>query len=317
MIPIEKLVAVFVIAAILAVAAGALWTGVAWAARATKLRKSRRLNRFERAVLVLGAALLLSLLYAWLIEPYWVEVTRVRITSSKAPSGARPIRIVHISDMHSEAKPRNERKLPAIVAAEKPDLIVFTGDALTSLAGQEVFRRCMAQLAAIAPTFAVKGNWERWFTRGADCYAGTGVRELNGEGVEFKAGETSIYVAGVDFGEENRTGQALAGAPPGVFTLFLYHLPDEIEALAARGVDLVCCGHTHGGQVCAPFYGALITLSKYGKRFESGLYRVDRTWLYVNRGMGVEGLAPPLRFLARPEVTVIEVAPATGRDATP
>ena len=60
-----------------------------------------------------------------------------------------------------------------------------------------------------------------------------------------------------------------------------------------------------------PLYGALLTLSKFGKRYEAGLYREGATTLYVNRGIGMEGgPAPRVRFWARPEVTVIEIAPA-------
>ena len=57
-----------------------------------------------------------------------------------------------------------------------------------------------------------------------------------------------------------------------------------------------------------PWYGAMITLSKTGKMYESGLYRVGGTWLYVNRGIGMEGgPAPRVRFLARPEITILEL----------
>jgi len=78
-------------------------------------------------------------------------------------------------------------------------------------------------------------------------------------------------------------------------------------------VDLYCAGHTHGGQVALPFYGALVTFSKYGKRFETGLYRVGETRLYVSRGIGMEGgKIPRVRFCSRPEVTVIEIHPAVA-----
>ena len=61
-----------------------------------------------------------------------------------------------------------------------------------------------------------------------------------------------------------------------------------------------------------PFYGALVTLSRFGKRFESGLYRVGATWLYVNRGIGMEGgRGARVRFWSRPEVTVIDIYPAS------
>jgi predicted MPP superfamily phosphohydrolase len=63
--------------------------------------------------------------------------------------------------------------------------------------------------------------------------------------------------------------------------------------------------------VALPLYGALITFSRFGKRFESGLYRVGGTALYVNRGIGMEGGgAPRVRFWARPEITLIELVPA-------
>jgi hypothetical protein len=93
-------------------------------------------------------------------------------------------------------------------------------------------------------------------------------------------------------------------------TVFIYHYPDVIYDAAARQIDLCCVGHTHGGQVALPFYGAVVTRSKLGKRFEAGLYRVQDTWLYVNRGIGMEGKAAPrVRFCARPEVTVIDLVP--------
>jgi len=91
----------------------------------------------------------------------------------------------------------------------------------------------------------------------------------------------------------------------------LYHYPDAIEEAAQHRIDLYCAGHTHGGQVALPFYGAIITLSKFGKKYESGLRRLEDTWLYVNRGIGMEGgPAPRVRFCARPEITVIELSPA-------
>jgi predicted MPP superfamily phosphohydrolase len=61
--------------------------------------------------------------------------------------------------------------------------------------------------------------------------------------------------------------------------------------------------------VALPFYGALFTLSKSGKKYEAGLYRVKDTWLYVNRGIGMEGGTLRVRFCARPEVTVLKLTP--------
>jgi predicted MPP superfamily phosphohydrolase len=254
----------------------------------------------------------LCIAYGALVEPYWPQVTHERISSRKLHSGSRPVRIVHISDLHCDARPRLEERLPELIRADRPDIIVFTGDAINAPSGLPIFRHCMKKLATIAPTYAVRGNWDTWYWSDLDLYANTGVHELRGEGLKTEFGGTPFWVAGSPAWSEETVGGALAGAPPSAFQLFLYHYPDAIQAISQSGVDLYCAGHTHGGQIALPFYGALITLSKYGKRFESGLHRVGASWLNVSRGIGMEGgRAPRVRFCARPEITVIEVVPAS------
>jgi hypothetical protein len=266
----------------------------------------------RRVVLGLAAVGCLCVLYGWLVEPYWLAVTHVRIETPKFPAGARPMRIVHISDLHCDPKVRLEEHLPGEIAAENPDLIVFTGDAINSPDGLPNFKRLLTRLAVIAPTFVVKGNWDSWYWPHLDLYGGTGARELDGDAVPVTLGGSTVWVSGVAVEGEARIGRALGAMPPDAFQVFLYHYPDEIAQIAERGVDLYCAGHIHGGQVALPFYGALLTLSKFGKRYEAGLYRVGSTSLYVSRGIGMEGgpKAPRVRFCARPEVTVIDVVPA-------
>ena len=129
-------------------------------------------------------------------------------------------------------------------------------------------------------------------------------------------GDSQIALAGVDdpVNEMDRLGDALEGIPDDLFTLLLMHSPDGVAEAAVRGVDVVLSGHTHGGQIRLPWYGALYTHSHLGKRMSDGYYSRDRlrkaigirpgrTQLYVTRGLGVSGLA--LRFLTRPELTVI------------
>lgn len=307
----EKISILVFVSLVLTVYASAAWLAIEsltrWL-RGDANSLSRRYCLLRRAVFGLGGLGLLCIAYGYFIEPYWVEVTHVRIETSKLPKAARPIRIAHISDLHSDPSPRLEERLPELIANEHPDLIVFSGDTLNSRQALETARRCLTRLAAIAPTFVVRGNWDVWFWSQLDLFGGTGVRELNGEAVKVKVRESEIWLAGAPVEDSGKIRDALEALPPEAFTVFLHHYPGEIETVAQRKVDLYCAGHTHGGQVALPFYGALITLSRFGKRFEAGLYRVDETWLYVNRGIGMEGgHAPRVRFWARPEVTVIDV----------
>jgi predicted MPP superfamily phosphohydrolase len=260
-----------------------------------------RLAVFGLALLGFGCAG-----YAAWVEPRWLATERVTVTSPRW-RGA-PLRIVHISDLHSEEVVGLEAKLPAVIGAEHPDLIVFTGDSLNTPAGLPTFKRCMSELARIAPVVAVRGNWDVWYWSALDLFEGTGALELTSSSVVLPIRGNQVWIGGLSVEREGALRDLVGAAPSGALRVLLHHYPDEVVNAAAVGVDLYLAGHTHGGQIALPFYGALVTLSKFGKRFESGLSRVGATWEYTNRGIGMEGgSAPRVRFAARPEVTVIEV----------
>jgi predicted MPP superfamily phosphohydrolase len=254
----------------------------------------------------------LCLAYGAFVEPYWPQVTRVRVVSPRLRPGTLPIRVVLLSDLHSDPKARLEERLPELVAAERPDLIVYTGDAINASRALPVFRRCVTRIAKVAPTFAVRGNWDVWYWHDIDLFGGTGVHELDGDSGSVDVRGSTVWVGGVAVGHEDRARAVLDGIPANGPALFLYHYPypDVLPETGRDRIDLLCSGHTHGGQVALPLYGALITLSKYGKRYEAGLYHVGALSMYVSRGIGLEGgRAPRVRFFARPEITVVEMAP--------
>lgn len=308
MLPSEEIAVLIFLVAVVTLYVTAAWMAVRYL-YARFIRKvpsfTRRWLWAFRVMAGLASLGLLCAAYAYFVEPYWPEVTHVRIATPKLPKGTRPIRIVQVSDLHSDPEPRLEERLPGIVAAQKPDLIVFTGDAANGLAGMAVARRCLSAVAEIAPTFGVMGNWDF-----PGLYDGTGVRLLHAQAVKVDVRGVQFWLGGVAFGSETSLPRAFDGVPRGALAVFLYHTPDLIYELAEHQVDLCLSGHTHGGQVALPFYGALVTLSRFGKRFEAGLYRVGEAWLYVNRGIGMEGGSlPRVRFWSRPEVTVIELGP--------
>ncbi len=301
--PLDNLRVDVLLAAISLVYLAALAFAVLALRRRALGSRARWLRRIVVALAVLGAG---CVAYARFIEPYWLEVTHVRVESAKLLRGEKPIRIVQISDVHSDVDVRLEDKLPDAIAAEHPDAIVFTGDAINAPEGLASFRALMTRLAAIAPTYAVRGNWDVWYWSDLDLFGGTGVVELRDTAVQLG----SIWIAGVPYGDEAKLAQVAAAIPPGALSVLLFHTPDEIERASTLGMDLYLAGHTHGGQVALPWYGALVTYSKFGKRYEAGRYQVGPTTLYVNRGIGMEGgRAPRIRFLARPEVTVIDLVP--------
>lgn len=298
-----------VIAGSIFIAAG-LWAA-AWVVR--KLRRESEPKRSttgrwtRRGVLTAAGAGAGCMLWGYLREPYWPEVTLTTISTNKLRGAKRPIRIVQFSDMHCDPKVRLEGRLPGIIADCGPDLIVFTGDCVNSPSGLVNFKRCLGEIANIAPTYVCRGNWETFFPD-LDYFGQTGAVELDGTSRPIQAAGTSFTLAGQAVGNSITFAKALGGVSADRFTVFLHHFPKEIYELAETGlVDLHLAGHTHGGQVRVPFYGALVTLSGHGKDLEWGLYRVKDTTLYINRGIGMEGAGPRIRVFARPEISVFEL----------
>jgi len=168
-------------------------------------------------------------------------------------------------------------------------------------------------LAKVAPTFVVRGNWDSGSDRrNIDLFGGTGARELDGDAVRIEIAGTPLWISGIAFDNASSLKPTVRVIPPAEFSILLYHLPDLMPEVVGENIDLYCAGHTHGGQVALPWYGAMITLSKFGKRYEGGLYHEGNTWMYVNRGIGMEGgPAPRVRFWSRPELTVIDIRPAS------
>ncbi len=273
------------------------------------------LGRAARVVLALAALGLLCIAYGRFVEPNWLEVTDTRVPTARLPAGHRGVRIVHLSDIHSIETPLLEDDLPTVVAGLRPDVIVFTGDCANSPAGVATFRACISRLAKIAPTFCVKGNWDAMYFPEVERFAGTGATELDGASATVDVDGAHVRVVGVGFlGGLEGVAPAIAALPADGPAVVLYHppYPDVVPPKFAKRVDLMCAGHTHGGQVALPFYGALLTFSKYGKKYERGLYATDEGFpMYVSRGVGMEGwYAPRVRFCSRPEIALIELVPA-------
>ena len=266
------------------------------------------LGKRDKTIIVLSIIGAFCIAYGYFIEPYWLSVETVELHSSRLKPSSSPLRIVQISDVHSDPKTRLEEKLPGVIRDLKPDLIVFTGDAINCPEGLPIFRQLMQSLAEIAPTFAVKGNWDSRNFKDLDRFGKTGATELDGTPYELLVGDNTICIAGLPVDTGKSVQESLTNIPADEFKIFLFHYPDCLQEVSENHVDLYLAGHTHGGQVALPFYGALVTVSAFGKKYEHGLYKMNETYLYVNRGIGMEGgKAPRVRFCARPEVTLFEV----------
>lgn len=293
---------------VLVVVATAFWSALllVGARVAKKPYKRPRLATLSFTLLGFGV---LCFGYAMFIEADWLEVTRVTIETPKWPAG-RKLKLAHLSDLHVEGPTRSLARLPELLREENVDLIVFTGDSLNKAEGTKHFRATLGGLPARLGRVAVKGNHDVFIWHQLDLFGGGVATELmSDKPLMFEDGLLSV--CGAPFRGLDGVEGCLSSAPKESFVLFAYHSPDLIESLETRP-DLYLAGHTHGGQVAMPIYGALITMSNFDKKYESGRYEVEGTTLYVNRGIGFEPHMPRVRFFARPELTIIELS-GTGK----
>jgi predicted MPP superfamily phosphohydrolase len=271
-----------------------------------------------QVLLVTNVLFSLALIDGHVVEPAWVQTTELSLAFDDLDPAAGPIRVVYVADPHVARIGVREETVIRRVKELAPDLIVFNGDFLDlsylqDPAAADEFRRFAAELHAPYGLYGVRGTVEGSPASMARVVEGTDIVWLEGEAVTVEVRGQRITLVGVPCSHDRRADapqllHAMEGVADDDFTLLLYHSPDLIYEAAELGIDLELGGHTHGGQIRVPFYGAIVTLSEYGRRFASGLFQVDGTTLYVSRGLGLEGgHAPRVRFLCRPELVSLEL----------
>lgn len=281
--------------------------------RPTSAPMSRRtfLKKSMQLTLGLMGAASISGVYSHLVEPYWIEVKHVKVKLSKLPPSFHSFRVVHFSDLHLgfHSKPEHLAELAEQIQQAKPDLICFTGDLLDhSTAYMPEAIALLSKLRAPFGQYAVLGNHDAFGNRRAVTkgLAQAGFQVLGNKHAVLRKGAAHLYLAGVDdpmVGNPN-IDKALKGIPDDSCTVLLAHEPDFADEYRNYPVDLQLSGHSHGGQVRVPFFGALYT-PPYANKYISGLYSVPNSSLqvYTTRGIGMTRI--PVRFNCRPELTVI------------
>jgi len=261
---------------------------------------------FIRGALVSTAVVATGVpLYSYGFERHYLDKT----TLSHALGLNQPWRIAVLGDIHFD--PLFEEAYIEHVVNEitelKPDIILYTGDFVS----HEVNRigdlaKLLSKAVSRLGSFAVLGNHDHWYGPQAvrDALENNGIRvlcndswSLPDEDCLFLTGIDSYWAGKPDFTVFSRT-------PKNSRHIVLFHEPDPFTLLTDLRIKLQISGHTHGGQVRVPFFGAL-RLPMWGRHYDAGLFTLNGRSLYVNRGIGT--LAPHVRFDCRPELTLFKL----------
>jgi uncharacterized protein len=294
-----------------------------------------RLRTLVPVTAAAGAAAALG--YAGIIERNWFTLRRYEIPV--LPPGAGPLRVLHISDTHLTPGRRRLRSWIGSLEDLDPHLVVNTGDAIAHPDSVEHFLDSLGPLLDRPGIFVLGSNdlyapepfnparyllgpssrkrrkksspdlpWEKL----RDGMTEAGWLDLNNQRAHLTAGGLAIAAAGVHDSHIKRdryeqvAGPADAGAD---LRLGVLHSPEPrlLDQFAADGYDLLLAGHTHGGQLCLPFYGTLVTNCGIDRKRARGLHRYPddgQAWLHVSAGLGTSPWAPA-RFACRPEASLL------------
>jgi predicted MPP superfamily phosphohydrolase len=269
-----------------------------------------------------------------------VERTRWTLRRFDVPvlePDTEPLRILQISDLHMTPGQRSKQEWVRELAALDPDLVLLTGDNLAHVDAVPAVVHALQPLLDL-PGASVFGSNDyygptpknplKYFDRnhekqfGADLpwqdlrdvLTGSGWADLTNDRATVKAGGRQIELRGVDDPHLDRDDYpAVAGPadPSADVRIGLSHSPEPrvLDGFAADGFDLVTCGHTHGGQLRVPFYGALVTNCGIDRERSRGLHRWGPDmWLHVSAGLGTSPYAP-VRFACPPEASLLTLVP--------
>jgi uncharacterized protein len=301
------------------------------------MSRNRATTAVVRSLLGVGTIGASCLAYAGLYEVNAFRIRRVDVPV--LPSGARPIRILHISDVHMTPHARARQRWLSTLGALEPDLVINTGD---NLADKEAVQYVLTSFGRLldrpgvyvwgsndyyAPTFKnplryLEGPSRRerrsprtlpWQDLGRG-FKEAGWIDLTHTRASLEIKGARLGFRGTDDPHLNQDHYAEVAGPINReeidVAIGVTHAPYRrvIDAMAYDGHDLIMTGHTHGGQVCVPFYGALVTNCDLDTRRAKGLSKHSaggRTaWLHVSAGVGTSPYAP-IRFACPPEATLL------------
>lgn len=295
----------------------------------------------NRKMLYAGAATVAAAGLGTYLYASLVESRRYRLDSVRVNTGANPdddesdetklqrLRILHLSDLHL-SHPESHKIDFLRKATEAPyDLVVITGDIFENYSGLEYASRILARQPRLG-AYAVLGNhdyydytmihrtvgrvFRRWRSPKEkrnvkpiiSALESAGIKVLQNSSITLP--EEKIHIVGIDYPgiRDEHLHRLVSTAPDDHLKLTLMHMPERLDRLHKAGVHIAFGGHTHGGQVRMPFYGALITNSDLPRHEASGLIWRGATAIHVSRGVGADPRTN-FRLFCPPHGSVIEL----------
>lgn len=251
-----------------------------------------------------------------------LEISRYEVASQKLPESFDGFKIVQLSDLHGAEFGEDGMELVDKVGSLEPDMIALTGDFVTDEGDLAAVEKLAARLVKLCPVYFVSGNHE--FGSGLavkvrNILERVGVKYLSNEYLTINRGDDEILLGGVedplayaDMLSPDELAQKMNDAAPDAFKILLGHRNYWMTEYPELPVDLIFCGHAHGGLIRIPGVGGLIgTDRRLFPDFDAGQFNNGRYTLIVSRGLG--NSVPIPRVFNRPEIVCVELSSAYAR----
>lgn len=250
-----------------------------------------------------------------------IKVTNYNIKNTKSDA---KLRFVIISDLHNKEFGKNNKELIDLVKAQNPDFIAVCGDMVVrGNPDTGVMRSVLFQLKDIAPTYCCLGNHELDSAAEIDFNTeinSTGAVLLDNQIIEFAKDNQTVIIGGLsdypfyDFTApeyntpEHYCWDEMNEKAENQFSILLHHQPEYIADNASdSNIDVIACGHTHGGQIQIPFIGGLIAPNQgFFPKYDKGIYEFGDTKIIVSTGLGNNSFVP--RINNQVEICVVDVS---------
>jgi predicted MPP superfamily phosphohydrolase len=284
---------------------------------------ARHANRTAATAASLAAAATAALAW-WALwhEPRSVRVRTLAIAPPRWPRALDGLTIAVVSDLHTGAPHVDAERVRTLVARlnrRRPDLVALLGDytdpevSLGTRVDPDEVAAALGGLRAPLGRFAVLGNHD-WHHHGGAmprALRAHGITVLENDATQANAAAKPLWIAGLADATTRtpRLDDTLAVVPADEPVLLLSHHPDVFPHVPGR-VSLTLAGHTHGVQVDLPVLRERLTPSRHGARYAKGHVVEDGRHLFVSPGVGTSRF--PIRFRARPEVTLLRLRAEGG-----
>ena len=267
-------------------------------------------NKVNKIIIVMTAIAFLFFIAVGLYNP--LSVSEICLNSDKIE---KPIRIALVSDLHSCKYGEGQYKIIDAITENKPDIVCLTGDIFDDRYLVDNSEDFISEISAKYHCYYVTGNHELWadeaeFSEMMAILEKHGVCRLENESKEININGQTVNIIGVDDPESGSFDLSSAkNANKKHYSILLSHRPEYFGDYSLTGVDLVLCGHAHGGQWRIPGIlknGIVAPNQGLFPKYTNGVFTKRDTTMIVSRGLAKESTIVP-RFYNKPEIVIIEV----------